>query len=245
MSYRTFKHLIGETSLERKCRFIFGAGVLILITGSFFWYGRKSEAMVYDQNKVACRLLANNILLRHHWIKLETFPDFRPVIDTLDVAFGEMVPGDVKRYQSKFIKLGDPEHAPANEFEYEAFESFQKGERDERWRFVPGESTYQYLAALRVKQECLVCHPASKSRIMKEGDLWAAVSVSIPLDRTQAEINANRKILISTAVITAGLAMIVFYVIVRYVIAKPLKHLKDVSDAVAAGNLDVRADIET
>ncbi len=35
------------------------------------------------------------------------------------------------------------------------------------------------------------------------------------------------------------------YVIVRYIIVKPVLHLKDVSDAVAHGDLDLRADIRT
>jgi hypothetical protein len=35
MSYRTFKRLLGETSLERKCRFLFGGGLLLLVSGSF------------------------------------------------------------------------------------------------------------------------------------------------------------------------------------------------------------------
>ena len=39
--------------------------------------------------------------------------------------------------------------------------------------------------------------------------------------------------------------MIISYVIVRYIIVKPVKHLKDVSEAVSAGNLDIRADIQT
>ena len=46
MSYRSFKHLLGETSLERKCRFIFGLGILVLVSGSFFWYGQKTESLV-------------------------------------------------------------------------------------------------------------------------------------------------------------------------------------------------------
>ena len=43
VSYRSFKHLLGETSLERKCRFIFGLGILLLVTVSFFLYGKKTE----------------------------------------------------------------------------------------------------------------------------------------------------------------------------------------------------------
>ncbi len=37
MSYRSLKRVLGETSLERKCRFLFGACLLMLITGSFWW----------------------------------------------------------------------------------------------------------------------------------------------------------------------------------------------------------------
>ena len=35
------------------------------------------------------------------------------------------------------------------------------------------------------------------------------------------------------------------YLIIRYVIVKPVKHLKEVSDAIAAGQLNVRAEIQT
>ena len=35
------------------------------------------------------------------------------------------------------------------------------------------------------------------------------------------------------------------YTIVRYVIVKPVKHLRDVSDAIAAGRLNIRSKIET
>ena len=52
--------------------------------------------------------------------------------------------------------------------------------------------------------------------------------------------------LLGTAFITVFLAMVASYVIVRhYVIVKPLKHLRDVSDAVSRGNVEQRADIHT
>ena len=59
MSYRAFKRLLGETSLERKCRFLFGAFILLLISGSFWIYHRQTEHLAYDQIKAASRLLAN------------------------------------------------------------------------------------------------------------------------------------------------------------------------------------------
>jgi hypothetical protein len=47
MSYRAFKRLLGETSLERKCRFLLGAGILLLITLSFWVYARQTETLAY------------------------------------------------------------------------------------------------------------------------------------------------------------------------------------------------------
>ena len=32
MSYRSFKRVLGETSLERKCRILFGVSLLLLIS---------------------------------------------------------------------------------------------------------------------------------------------------------------------------------------------------------------------
>ena len=36
MSYRAFKRLLGEYRLERKCRFLFGFFIVLLLTGSFW-----------------------------------------------------------------------------------------------------------------------------------------------------------------------------------------------------------------
>ena len=43
MSYRTFKRVLGETSLERKCRWWFGLSLVVLLTLSFTWYGRQMD----------------------------------------------------------------------------------------------------------------------------------------------------------------------------------------------------------
>ena len=58
MSYRSFKHLLGETSLERKCRFIFGGGILVLVTFSFY-SGQKTESLVIGQTTQAARMHVN------------------------------------------------------------------------------------------------------------------------------------------------------------------------------------------
>ena len=50
MSYRSFKRVLGETSLERKCRILFGVCLALLIAGSFWWYGSRAEEIVYEKH---------------------------------------------------------------------------------------------------------------------------------------------------------------------------------------------------
>ena len=42
---------MGETSLERKCRWWFGLSLVVLLTLSFFWYGRQTEQLVDNHIK--------------------------------------------------------------------------------------------------------------------------------------------------------------------------------------------------
>src|SRR5207244_1071156 len=66
MSYRAFKRLLGETSLERKCRFLFGAFILLLITASFWLYAYQTEHLAYDQTRTAGRRLVMPIFAKKH-----------------------------------------------------------------------------------------------------------------------------------------------------------------------------------
>ena len=59
MSYRSIKRVLGETSLERKCRFLFGACLLVLITASFWLYSFQTQRIVNDQNRTTGRLLVD------------------------------------------------------------------------------------------------------------------------------------------------------------------------------------------
>ena len=67
MSYRSFKEILGETSLERKCRFLFGLCLLLLITGSFWWYGSRTEDLVFTSTRTTGRHLVDAVMLHHHW----------------------------------------------------------------------------------------------------------------------------------------------------------------------------------
>src|SRR5262249_2192771 len=118
-----------------------------------------------------------------------------------------------------------------------------------------------YIQAILFKPGCLIgCHDKNQNQIdnhvwrpaqggkwvkVKAGDLAGAVVIDLPITETNKAISRNRAILITTALVTANLAMVTSYVMVRYVIVKPVKHLRDVSDAIAAGRLTIRSQIQT
>jgi signal transduction histidine kinase len=264
MSYRSFKRVLGETSLERKCRFLFGACLLLLITGSFWWYGKQTEALVYKQNPDRGRQIVDTVLTRTHWEKLETNEGFKKIIPQFseDLEQQDFTFGFVGLTSAPLVEQ------PRDAFERRLVERFMK-DHDLPYddRFSPDGSVYQYYQPIRVEDNCTVsCHrPAvsavggdpgasvaglgslgvSYGRPPRPGDLISVARVDIPNGPTQVDLNKNRAILLSTAIVTVFLAMVASYVIVRYVIVKPLKHLRDVSDAVSRGNVEQRAEIHT
>ena len=272
MSYRSIKTVLGETSLERKCRFLFGASLLVLITASFWWYGYQTENMVYHQNRNTGRLLIDQVMLAKHWKSTEANPVWLQYIDHLIDNLGK------QKYTVEFVEPhGDGAKGPHDEFETEIRARFLKEEPpkagDDVAQFaerpLPEANEYQYYEPIRAdNRSCiLVCHsgplggagidtggtgmdPSGKvssaaTLPLSVGDIISIAKVTIPTGPTQRKVNWNRAILITTAIITVFLAMVTSYMIVRYVIVKPLRHLRDVSDAISRGDISQRADIHT
>ncbi len=297
MSYRSFKHLLGETSLERKCRFIFGLGIFLLVTVSFLLYGLKTEALVKKQTTQTALMLVNPTLMNIHYKKLGN-ENFESIIDVL---WGGLRPLDDMPNSEPWVLNPynrDPtKKQPEDDFEKSALVKFLEAASNENaiqkagkpqekpYYFADGtpmwadrinkpKKEYQYIQAVTFKSSCLMdCHSKDKdgagqagqddntehldNHLMrpsgdgqhwvptKAGDLAGAVVVHVPMKATENAINSNRAMLITAALVTAILAMVSSYMIVRYVIVKPVKHLRDVSDAIAAGRLNIRSQIQT
>ncbi len=245
MSYRTIKKLLGETSLERKCRFLFGGGLMLLITGSFYFYARLNSTLIYKQNQTTGRLLISPILLGTHWKHSETNKNVKPLIAELTTTLDL---DDLPEHHWQFLdadpttadKLNRPEDAAG----HDALAKIRRKEAKEVIDIDHAHGEYNYYGEIRAKSSCIHCHQKTKPALA-EGDLMGVVKVTLPLDRTEEALALNNAILLATAIITAFLAMLAAYAIVRYVIVKPVLHLKDVSDEITRGNLDLRADIRT
>ena len=271
MSYRTFKNLLGETSLERKCRFIFGGGILLLVTLSFSWYGQKTESLVIGQKTEAARVRVDQVLTNIH-IKNLLGQGLESLVDEMSGAPAPL--NNQPSFEWHIIDpydLADADRHPRDEFERDAIKKFlevanrtapmrESGQPPPldrpplfEARIAPGRRHYAYVEAIFFKPTCfsVACHNTmredrrGKFVQVRAGDLSRAIVVKLPMDTTNKAIHHNRAILIAAALVTAILAMVASYVIVRYVIAKPVKHLRDVSDAIAAGKLTIRSQIQT
>ncbi|MGD9854352.1 MAG: sensor histidine kinase [Planctomycetaceae bacterium] len=267
MSYRSVKRLLGETSLERKCRFLFGSSLMLLITGSFYFYAQLNLRIIRDQNRKQASLLVSPSLLAEHSLHAKFDPEFSPmyreVRDSLQAV--ENVIGDYTFHL--FPVQGVGTQVPGNDIPpssrrpsdgkgYRAIQDLvrqHEANREAGTSFPPEkviENTetgeFQYYRVLLATKSCVGCHYHRRANPdLKEGDALGVAYISIPLSKTGRDVKLNNALLIIIALVTASLAMTAQYAIVRYVIVKPLLHLKDVSDAIAHGELDQRADIRT
>ena len=107
---------------------------------------------------------------------------------------------------------------------------------------------YRYYQPIYVNDVCVVCHQ-SLSRAprpnLKTGDLLAIVKVEIDAADTLNHQANNRAMLWVAAIAAVSLAMGAAWVVVRYIIVKPLRHLREVSNAVREGEVEQRAVIHT
>jgi two-component system sensor histidine kinase BarA len=272
MAYRTFKDILGETSLERKCRLLFGLCLFVLISGSFWWYGSRTEELVYTTTRSTGRHLVDAVMLHYHWKTLEVDQRYTNLIETL---------GRTLQSQPYGWRLLEPEATPEERSAYTQLDAAvldyflnrpapgvddpppaaggpPRSAQEYREFRTADNSEYHYYQPVRARQSCLICHEykgltaqqaadAADTNLQKlaEGDLMAVVKVVMPDSTTQKAINWNRAILLATAIMTVFLAMLAAYAIVRYVIVKPLDHLREVSDEVRRGNVQARAEIHT
>jgi two-component system, NarL family, sensor histidine kinase BarA len=255
MSYRTVKRLLGETSLERKCRYLFGGGLLLLIVASFYVYAQLTSNLVYEAVHKQAQRLASSIILEKHIVALEpqiSVPTWKRMIKELRPSEEEYKGYSFFKPVKRDSASPEGEYRPSDPEDYDAVDVLlrQASEKSEpeHHRIVEKEhGEYQYFKGVIARKACVECHRqlVKADANVKEGELMWVVKVDLPLDSTRKDLAKNNAILLATGIGTASLAVLAAYAIVRYVIVKPVLHLKDVSDQVARGNLELRADIRT
>src|SRR6516165_4442940 len=185
MSYRAFKRLLGETSLERKCRFLFGAATLLLIWASFTFYAKQTEDVAYEQLIATGRLLVNPVILGRHKELLLAPPggegdkktkskweDLRKAMDKLSE---EHLPKELQRYSQRLIKPNarNAQDQPTDSYESGLLQEFlADSEKKEVSRPMSNQNFIDYYSPIRANASCTVagCHPLDNEKELY-GDL--------------------------------------------------------------------------
>ncbi len=258
MSYRSFKRYLGETHLERKLLVLFGVCLFGLIAASFWVYSSQTDVLVSKQNPSRGRLLVETIMLATHWQKFDEIREKPRSAD--EASLYADITTNLKNldYEWKFIRPAgvEKDKQPEDAFEAAIVEKFlstaplkeeQSEERDYEPRFTADGKRYEYFRPIYATDaQCVQCHRVVVGpNDLQVGDLIAVAKVSISNEATLADQRMNFAILIALGITTTFLAVIAAYLIIRYVIVKPLNHLREVSDAVSHGNLSQRAEIHT
>jgi signal transduction histidine kinase len=262
MSYRAFKRLLGETSLERKCRWLLGTGVLVLMSGSFYVYSRQTEDLAYDQLRHTGRALVSPIVAQIH----VRDPEMKKGMEEFQDLTIQTWPGDLKDYRYRLVVpfAEKADRKPEADDLRPLYKFVADPAVNEDTRPLPKGNAYVYYGAVRAGQTCVGCHQNADKMAayldtapkeaqatglvnpdLKPGAVMAVVVVRLPTASIESGFHENRALLIAFAVGTTFLVLAGSYVVIRYVIVKPVKHLKSVADAIAAGHLNVRSEIQT
>jgi signal transduction histidine kinase len=159
-----------------------------------------------------------------------------------DVATGKQQLDDFEREFLQLAEQGPPVVPPKKPGEEISERDTTRG----TGRFTDGGRQYEYYQAIYAAHSCVGCHSTyPEPRNLSDGDLLSIAKVRISNGPTQASVNLNRAFLLASAIVTVFLAMVASWIIVRYVIVKPLRHLRDISDEISRGDLSQRADIHT
>ena len=176
------------------------------------------------------------------------------VLKQVEKLSSELQPEHLREFKFEMVDansaVADSANRPSDDIGYRALLELRDGA--EEFVHIDRESNeYRYYGAVKATETCIACHH-HKNRQTADGavaiakdDLIGMARITLPLAAVESSLHATNALVITTEIVKVVLAILAIYLVVRYVITKPVLHLKKVSDAIAHGNLDMRADIRT
>lgn len=250
---RRFSKSGGFSSLEVKCLLLFSIFLVGVMTISFMMYWYVTESVVAQRDPDTAHLLADRALLIKHWNTLEAKKEFLWVVNQLTDQLSE------QQYEWEMVPPNSPE-AEEDEYVQQLLSQARQNPQTPLKPFgVMVEDKYLYYRPVYAEQTCLdLCHSdldavrrldmdenALPPKMLQVGDLMTFLCVQIPNGPTQHAMNWFWSMLLSVMVLTVFLGLFAFYVTIRYVIIRPLRHLREVSTAISHGDMEVRVELHT
>jgi len=274
MSYRTFKRALGETNLERKCRWLFGTCLMLLISASFWGYSTQSDKMIFN---LIGQELTTAALYEAHFYKSdegdplsyiysenkinESIADMlrrrRYTWDFLlprnKQGINEPVDGDERALMVQWTALGEQLHSD-EEIDMLETQSFR---RLIEKAIAPNTNAKD--TAVPAIEETRSFYQYYEP-IFAKGECVGCHRGAIPVARPDLKVGELLAVMVVdidaeefhgtqrwnwALLITAAIITVFLAMIALYVIVKPLRHLQDVSNAIRRGEVDERAVIHT
>jgi len=150
-----------------------------------------------------------------------------------------------------FARRIPEQNQPKNQYEKDLLKRFahQPGpdSKEKGYDEIPSDSEgcYHYYQPYWAKNQwCLGCHRI-ESFDMNVGDLIGIVHITISDPPAKKAMTEYWAWLLVAAIVTAVLSMLAFYIVIRLIIIRPLRHLREVSEAISRGDTSQRADLHT
>ncbi len=120
----------------------------------------------------------------------------------------------------------------------------------------PVDGYYYYYHPVRFRDRCITCHgrkyPAAAdaesnaiSDLAEDASPFRVIRVKMPYENTRVWTIWSLSILITVGLIVLAVTSFIVHRILKRLVIKPLSHLREVSDAISAGNWERRAAINT
>lgn len=259
--------MLGESSLERKCRWWFGIALGVLLVLTFLWSGQQLRDMIRGHERDLGPKLVGRWYAERHFEYLMDFvtEEMRPedaqslsavIADVIEGT--DTIDGDVP-YESYAIHPQDPILNPNGygkpQYEgelkflrrYEAAEPGMPDARPESFH-VNKKNTWRYYQPLYADKSCVTCHVLfgkPKRPGLQAGDLIAVMRIEQDRSKKKTKFAMYEATMWSVALVIGMLSMVLLWFIVKLLIVKPVTHLRDVANAVREGDKAQRADINT
>jgi signal transduction histidine kinase len=244
---------------------------LIIALGiSFHFITERQERLIMGQVEREVRALFRQVVITRKWIAdhggvyIERVPWMQPspympdpeIIDRAGKRYLIKTPAMVTKELSSYareqglywfhitsLKLTNPENAP-DDFERAALWRFEReGITEVLAPLTIDRSKYlRYIAPLYIEEACLRCHGKQAYRV---GDIRGAISITVPIDGTLAEIAANKRGMIIANILTVlALVGAISFMMNRLVI-RPTKQLQASIRDFSAGRLPIAEPLAT
>jgi two-component system sensor histidine kinase BarA len=271
---RRISRAVGATSLEIKCLFLFGVFLLVVMAFSLYFYWWVTREAVREQQPVMADGLVDHLMLQVHWKGLDTFREqsWKDQANKLMRDMGDRLSDS--RVDAEFLyrkdalqSLPSEQDRPLSPSEESIIERFPRfiaeGEEEPAAEQAssPDKTWYYHYQPVYAKQYCtILCHlqlppgdvfipvlspTGVAERPVLTGELMAVAKISVSNETLRDKVTRAWTWLLAVAIVTAFLAMVAFYIVIRYVIVRPVRHLRDVSNSIARGDINMRADIRT